>query len=138
MRPHAEWSASSPCLNSCQFSEVANMFAMRTAVLALVMCPGAWPAMQPFGTHSQSQRNVSVTMVELPAPTGPFSIGTKIYNWVDFPRELCKGCGKRGGRSRKNGSRPEVGASGGIRNGTRRQEDSCEVGVARYARSIPQ
>lgn len=25
-------------------------------------------------------------MVELPAPTGPFSIGTKIYNWVDRSR----------------------------------------------------
>jgi hypothetical protein len=62
------------------------MFAMRTTVLALVMCPGACPAMQPFGTHSQSQRNVSVTMVELPAPTGPFSIGTKIYNWEDRSR----------------------------------------------------
>ena len=30
--------------------------------------------------------SVSVTMVELPAPTGPFSIGTKIYNWVDRSR----------------------------------------------------
>ena len=35
---------------------------------------------------SQSQSNVSVTMVELPAPTGPFSIGAKIYNWVDRSR----------------------------------------------------
>jgi dienelactone hydrolase len=62
------------------------MFAMRTAVLALVMCPGACYAMQPFETHSQLQRNVSVTMVELPTPTGTFSIGTKIYNWVDRSR----------------------------------------------------
>jgi predicted dienelactone hydrolase len=29
---------------------------------------------------------ISVTMVELPAPTGPFSISTKIYNWVDRSR----------------------------------------------------
>jgi pimeloyl-ACP methyl ester carboxylesterase len=65
---------------------MANMFAMRTAVLALVMCPGACSAMQPFETHSQSQRNVSVIMVELPAPTGRFAIGTKIYNWVDRSR----------------------------------------------------
>jgi predicted dienelactone hydrolase len=62
------------------------MFAMRTAVLALVMCPGACLAMQPFETYSQSQRNASVTMVELPAPTGPFTIGTRIYNWVDRSR----------------------------------------------------
>ena|ERR1700730_13171598 len=62
------------------------MFAMRTAVLALVMCPGACPAMQPLETYSQSQGNVSVTKVELPAPTGPFSIGARIYNWVDRSR----------------------------------------------------
>jgi len=42
----------------------------------------------------------------------------------NFQRELCEGCGKRGGRSRKNGSRPEVGTSGELGNGTRRQEDS--------------
>jgi hypothetical protein len=51
--------------------------------LSMVGCGPA--AMQPFGTHSQPQRNVSVTMVELPA-TGRFSIGTKIYNWVDRSR----------------------------------------------------
>jgi hypothetical protein len=42
----------------------------------------------------------------------------------NFQRELCEGCGKRSGRSRKDGSGHEVGASGGTRNGTGRQEDS--------------
>jgi predicted dienelactone hydrolase len=55
-------------------------------VLVLVMCPGTGPAMQAFETHSQSQRNVPAAMIELPAPTGPFSIGTKIFNWVDRSR----------------------------------------------------
>jgi predicted dienelactone hydrolase len=62
------------------------LFTMRTAVLVLVMTPGIWPAMQRFETHSQSQRNVPVIMVGLPAPTGRFAIGTKIYNWVDRSR----------------------------------------------------
>src|SRR6266567_3232237 len=43
----------------------------------------------------------------------------------NFHRELCKGCGERGSRSRKNRSRSELGASGGTGNGTGRQEDSA-------------
>src|SRR5580704_7882690 len=62
------------------------MITMGAAVLVLVMCPGTGPAMQAFETHSQSQRNVPAAMIELPAPTGPFSIGTKIFNWVDRSR----------------------------------------------------
>ena len=49
----------------------------------------------------------------------------KIIEVVGTSRELCEGCGKRGGKSYKDGSRLEVGASGGIRDGTRRQEDSA-------------
>jgi hypothetical protein len=43
---------------------------------------------------------------------------------VGTSRELCEGGGKRRGRSGKDGSRPEMGAGSGIRNGTGRQEDS--------------
>src|SRR5882724_1936269 len=51
--------------------------------------------------------------------------GTKDYRGSrNFQRELRKGCGKRGGRSRKDGSRLEVGASGALRNGTGRPENS--------------
>lgn len=56
-----------------------------TAVFALVMCPGARPAPQPLRTSSQPPRNSTET-IEVPVPTGPLSIGTKVYNWVDRSR----------------------------------------------------
>lgn len=33
-----------------------------------------------------SQDHLNKTTIELPAPTGPFAIGTKIYNWSDISR----------------------------------------------------
>lgn len=58
---------------------------VETAVFALVLCPGAWLAAQTLKTNSQPPRNAAET-IELPAPTGPLSIGTKVYNWVDRSR----------------------------------------------------
>jgi predicted dienelactone hydrolase len=60
--------------------------AKRAALLVLVLSLWASPVMQPFEAHPRLQQNGSVTMIELPAPTGPFSIGTKSYNWVDRSR----------------------------------------------------
>jgi len=62
------------------------MVTMRTAELALVLCAAASPATQPLEIHSQQQEIVPVTTIALPAPTGLFSIGTKIYDWVDRSR----------------------------------------------------
>ncbi len=62
------------------------MFMIRTALLVIAICLGAWPALQPLEKDSQSQNKAAVTPLELPAPTGPLLIGTKIYNWVDRTR----------------------------------------------------
>jgi len=62
------------------------MFMIRTALLVIAICPGAWPALQPLEKDSRSQNEAAVTPLELPAPTGRLLIGTKIYNWVDSTR----------------------------------------------------
>ena len=55
-------------------------------MLGLVMSQAAQPAAQPFALNSDVQKGVLATTVELPPPTGQYSIGTKIYDWVDRSR----------------------------------------------------
>lgn len=62
------------------------MFRIRTALLLVVICSGAGPELQLLEPNSQSPTQAPVTPLELPMPTGPHSIGTKVYNWVDRSR----------------------------------------------------
>lgn len=47
-------------------------------------CPSLGENAESFSGASQAVR--AANKIELPAPTGPFSIGTKIYDWVDDSR----------------------------------------------------
>src|SRR5271169_3228925 len=62
------------------------MFRIKTALLLLVICPGAGLGLQLPEPNSQSPTKAAVPPLELPMPTGPHSIGTKVYNWVDRSR----------------------------------------------------
>jgi hypothetical protein len=47
----------------------------------------------------------------------------ELLMWWEHPKAASQRPRKRGGRTGKDGSRHQVGASSGMRNGTRRQED---------------
>lgn len=66
--------------------EATNMFTIRAAALVFMMCQGLWHATQSLEGQSSYHSKGAVTTIELLAPTGTFSIGTKIYNWVDRSR----------------------------------------------------
>jgi alpha-beta hydrolase superfamily lysophospholipase len=62
------------------------MFRIRTALFLLVICSGAGSGLQLLEPNSQSPTKAALTPLDLPMPTGPHSIGTKVYNWVDRSR----------------------------------------------------
>ena len=65
----------------------------------------------PQSLYDRQLRDAIAFLKKSPAPSG------------NIEREFREGCGKRSGRSCKDGSRHEMGASGGPRIGTARQED---------------